>query len=210
MAFFRTNALASRYPGLYAVAWQADLLTSKPVELPPLSSSDLHTATAAIRSHNMTRFFRSLGTRGRSPVDFQIRKAREGTLTYSHQSAAVDYLLYLEVLTGFLVGIHDRDAVGDVLQYGLAEEVNEATFEHIAGSPCVTKEADPVLIANGRIIASLTHGPDYGTRITTSTRAVWGVIFGSPGESADELDRACEIARVDGQSRGIWQTPSLV
>jgi DNA/RNA-binding domain of Phe-tRNA-synthetase-like protein len=156
----------------------------------------------------MTAFFRDLGAKGRSPVEFQIEKARAGDLKYSRRHPLIDYLLFAEVFSGYLIGLHDLDAVGDKLVYGLAKEASKPEFEHISRKQIELKPDEPVLIADDQIIASLRHGPDYATRVQDSTTAIWGVMFASPDDSPDEADRALTQILDEGVERGIWALSS--
>jgi hypothetical protein len=197
-----SELLRKRYPGLIAASWYAQWAGGSTDDLP-----SLQTAGAAVpqrRATNMTEFFRQLGAKGRSPVEFQIQKAREGTLAYSRRSVLVDYLLYLEVWSGYLIGLHDCEALGKNMFYGLAQEAHEPSLAHISGKALTIKPDEPVLITDGRIFASLRHGPDRETCITSTTRKLWGVMFATPQDDPSELDVTLAQIREDGLARGIW------
>lgn len=176
------------------------------MELPSLQEAAQSNAQSMVHAANLTAFFRELGAKGRSPVEFQVQKATAGDLKYSRRDPLIDYLLYAEVLTGFLVGLHDRDALAEDPRYGLAEEAAELSFEHISGRDVEVRPTEPVLIAGDRIVASLRHGPDRSTRITNSTSAVWGVMFASPDDDPGEVSAAAEKIVGRAEDMGIWSS----
>jgi hypothetical protein len=185
--------------------WRATYDGQASGELPPLSDVARGGIDARRRAANMSSFFREVGAKGRSPVEFQIAKASDGELKYSRRSPLVDYLLYAEVWSGFLVGLHDREILGEDLVFGLAEEAHEPSFDHISRKVITLKPQEPVLIAGDRIVASLRHGPDYASRISDTTRALWGVLFASPSDDSGEIGRMATQISKDGVARGIWR-----
>jgi hypothetical protein len=78
------------------------------------------------------------------------------------------------------------------------------SFEHISRKTIELKPDEPVLIAGDRIIASLRHGPDYDSRIKSSTTQIWAILFVSPGDDKGEVDRAAGKVMEDGEARRIW------
>lgn len=206
MHFRVTKSMKADHPRLHAVAWIARLSHENPeTQLPPLDGHGLRSEVALRRATSMTTCFRSLGAKGRGPVEFQIRKAHEGKLAYSRTSPAVDYLLFLEVLTGFLVAFHDVELLGPDLSYGVGADALSPTFEHISGREMTVGPSDPVLLANARIVASLRHGPDRATRVQASTRMIWGVMFGSHEDTLAELAEVLATVCNDGTARNIWR-----
>jgi len=201
----RSDLLTQRYPDLTAVVWKATRAEAPLDELPPLRQA-AQGETYRNRAHaaNMTACFRTLGAKGRSPVEFQIEKAAAGELVYSRRDALIDYLLFAEVATGFLIGFHDRQGLAGDLRYGLAREVAMPSFEHISRKTIELKPDEPVLIAGDRIIASLRHGPDFDSRIKSSTTQMWAILFVSPGDDKGEVDRAAGKVMEDGEARRIW------
>jgi hypothetical protein len=200
----RTASLARVWPGLHAEIWRGRVLSDAPHRLPPLHETASNADAGRRRAENMSAFFRALGARGRSPVEFQITKAAADKLHYSRKSPLVDFLLYAEVRTGLLIGFHDASLVGDGIELGLASDARELTYTHMSEREIALRPTEPVLIANRVIIGSLRHGPDYATRITAVTKAVWAVAFASPGEARDELTEVARMIRIAGVDLGIW------
>jgi len=199
-----SDLLAEKYPGLTAAMWQATFLGESVGDLPSLMAIASENTEAQRRATNMTAFFRELGAKGRSPVEFQIEKAQDGTLAYSRRNILVDYLLYTEVWSGFLIGFHDREALGENLVYGLAKEADAPSFEHISRKTVTMRPDEPALIANGRIVASLRHGPDFATRVHDKTTSLWGVLFAAPSDRRDTVERVMAMICDDGVTRGVW------
>lgn len=199
----QSDALAARYPGLTVGVWSGRVVCCTK-ELPPLGQASSHREVSWRRATNMTAFFRELGAKGSSPVEFQIRKAREGTLQYSHHNRLVDYLLYAEICSGFLIGLHDRDTLQHELIYGLASEADQPTLAHISGKTLTLRPDEPVLMANGRIFASLRYGPDHATRICDTTVNFWGVLFGSLQDEPADVDSAIAAIWAEGIAREVW------
>ena len=201
----RTSAgLAAAYPGAFAISWRVKTRPAADGDLPPLQVVAQSHPDAPIRAQNMTRFFRDLGASGRSPVEFQIRKALDDSLVYSQRNALVDYLLYQEVRSGLLIGLHDASHISSELCYGLAEEASAPEYEHISGKTVTLNPREPVLVDDGRIIASLRHGPDRETRITNASDDVIGVLFGSPADSSEFAAEMVDEVERDGRTRGLW------
>ncbi len=204
MGIETSPTLLHAWPALGAGAWRASAAPGPAPELPSLRETASGADLALRRARNMSGFFRQLGGRGRSPVEFQLAKAAAGELDYSQKNILIDFLLYAEIWTGLLIGFHDAAAIGDQIRFGLAIDALEPTYEHISRQQLLLRPGEPVLIAGERIIGSLRHGPDFATRVTSKTRAIWGVAFGSLEESADELSE-CAIAIQDaGVSLGVW------
>lgn len=206
MLLERTTALIQGLPQLRAAAWPASL-DQGAQHLPSLHGTSLNAEEARQRAMNMTSLFRSLGARGHSPVEFQLTKAIAGELDYSRKSILVDFLLYAEVLTGLLIGFHDKDATGTEIHLGLAPDASEPTYEHITRRMVRLRSNEPVLMADRRIIGSLRHGPDYRTRVRPDTTEIWAVAFASPDESEEELSAIAEAIRDAGRELGVWTLP---
>jgi hypothetical protein len=204
MLIDRTASLARVWPGLHAEIWHACVLFDAAHRLPPLHETASEADAGRRRAENMSAFFRALGARGRSPVEFQITKAAAGELDYSRRNTLVDFLLYAEVRTGLLIGFHDASLVSDGIELGLASDARELKYTHMSQREISLRPTEPVLIANRSIIGSLRHGPDYATRITPATKTVWAVVFASPEEVGDELTEAATMIRAAGVDLGIW------
>lgn len=201
----RSPLLAQQHPELTAAVWKATRAGASVDELPPLrevAESEAH--RNRFHAVNMTAAFRGLGAKGRSPVEFQIEKAMAGDLRYSHRDPLIDYLLHAEVMTGFLIGFHDRQGLDGDLRYGLARDAAAPSFEHISRKTVELKPNEPVLLAGSRVIASLRHGPDYGSRIQRSTTQIWAVLFASPGDKEAEVEHAAAWVMGEGETRRIW------
>ncbi len=204
MLLERTTSLVQALPGLRAAHWRASLGQRPAEQLPSLHDASLSGEKARQRAANMTALFRSLGARGRSPVEFQLTKAVAGELDYSRKSILVDFLLYAEVLTGLLIGFHDEEATGPEIHLGIASDAVEPTYEHITRRIVTLRPNEPVLMDDRRIIGGLRHGPDYKTRVRRDTTRLWVVAFASPDESEEELSAIAAVIRDAGRDLGVW------
>ncbi|HEX5852225.1 MAG TPA: hypothetical protein VFY36_03945 [Solirubrobacteraceae bacterium] len=209
MLITRTAALVDTCPLLTAEIWSANVEASQPRgHLPSLREAAFNAEAAQKRAVNMSQVFRTLGARGRSPVESQIERASTGALDYSRHNAIVDFLLYAEIWTGILIGFHDASTIGDEVRLGLASDANRSAYEHISKKDITLRSSEPVLLASHRIIGSLRHGPDYATRLTSETKKLWAVAFGSPGETDDELRSLASSICAAGVDFGIWTIAS--
>jgi DNA/RNA-binding domain of Phe-tRNA-synthetase-like protein len=208
MLIHRTDALVEACPHLIAEVWDATVGSSRSIGLPQLREVASSTGNARQRAENMSQVFSALGARGRSPVEFQIERAATGALVYSRRDALVDFLLYAEVWTGILIGFHDTSAVEGEVQLGVAGDAAQSAYEHISQKMIELKLSEPVIMAGRRIIGSLRHGPDYVTRVTSDTKKVWAVAFGSPGETPDELESLASSIAAAGVEFGVWSIAS--
>jgi DNA/RNA-binding domain of Phe-tRNA-synthetase-like protein len=200
-----SDLLSAKYPGLAAVMWTATRSANETVRLAPLQqAANDDGGENERRANNMTGFFHELGAKGRSPVAFQIQRASAGKLDYSRRDPLVDYLLCAEVASGYLIGFHDREAVGEDLVFGLAKEASGLVYEHISRKTVELRPDEPVLIARDRIVASLRHGPDYATRVTPSTTHLWAVLFAAPADDRRDAELLARRIADGGSELDIW------
>lgn len=157
----------------------------------------------------MSTFYRTTGSRSRSPVEFQYRKALEGALDYSRRNRVVDFLLYGELRTGFLLGIHDLNQLSLPVTLGLPQEVGNPAFLHVSNRDYEPKASEPILISGGVAIASLIGGPDRGTSITKKTKGVLGLVLPSPQDGAGDVASAVAYLSTHGEELGLWRVTRI-
>jgi DNA/RNA-binding domain of Phe-tRNA-synthetase-like protein len=200
-----TAGLADRHAGLKAGAWYAEQVTTTGVGLPPLAEVAAAHPEALDVAQRMSAVFRRAGAKGRSPVEFQIRKVRDGSMRYSGRNGLVDLLLYTEVRTGLIVGLHDAARLELPVRFGLGSEAAQPSFSHISGSERSVGDEEPVLLSGEAIVGSLLKGPDDATKVVAGTERVWGVVFGAPDDSAALVDEALDGICAEGERQGAWR-----
>lgn len=118
----------------------------------------------------------------------------------------IDAHIMAEMAFGILMAIQDLDRFDGGWQLDLATEGE--TFEGVSGKKIVCKKDEIVLRDEKDIVCSLFQGPDFKTRINSSTQHIVVYVFSAPGIVEEYvsggIQLALEILEKFGGGREPW------
>jgi len=118
----------------------------------------------------------------------------------------IDAHIIAEMNHGILMAIQDLDRFQGEWRLDLANEGEK--FKGVSGNMILCKEEEIVLRDEEGIVCSLFQGPDFRTRIETSSKNIVVYVFTAPGIQeeyvANGLQLALEILQKFGNGKESW------
>jgi hypothetical protein len=118
----------------------------------------------------------------------------------------IDTHIIAEMNHGILMAIQDLDRFEGSWRLDLADEGE--TFQAVSGRMILCKEDEIVLRDEKEIVCSLFQGPDFKTRIDSSSKNIVVYVFTAPGIEEENVSNgiqlAVEILEKFGGGRNPW------
>jgi DNA/RNA-binding domain of Phe-tRNA-synthetase-like protein len=97
-----------------------------------------------------------------------------------------------EMCHGILMAIQDLDRFQGLWKLDLASDGE--SFQGVSGKRILCKEGEIVLRDDGGIVCSLYQGPDFRTKIDSSTKNIAVYVFTAPGILEEQVERGLQLA----------------
>jgi DNA/RNA-binding domain of Phe-tRNA-synthetase-like protein len=118
----------------------------------------------------------------------------------------IDTHIIAEMCHGILMAIQDLDRFEDPWRLDLADDGE--TFEAVSGKRITCKQDEIVLRDEKGIVCSLFQGPDFKTRIESSSQNIVVYVFAAPGIVEEHVSNgirlALEILEKFGGGKYYW------
>jgi hypothetical protein len=161
-----------------------------------------HLAEIEARINLYDRFFKEWGYPCPLPGHFK----RMVGMGFPIVNLYIDTHIMAEMSRGILMAIQDLDRFDGKWTLDLAGEGE--TFQGVSGKLVFCKEAEILLRDETGIVCSLFQGPDYKTRVESSSKNIVVYIFTAPGieegQVSEGLKLAIEILANFGGGREVW------
>jgi len=118
----------------------------------------------------------------------------------------IDAHIMAEMNYGILMAIQDLDRFEGAWRLDLA--IEGETFDAVSGKTMICKRDEIVLRDEKEIVCSLFQGPDFKTRIDSSSRNIVVYVFTAPGIGEEHVSNgirlALETLEKFGGGRDLW------
>ena len=118
----------------------------------------------------------------------------------------IDTHILAEMCQGILMAIQDLDRFQGMWKLDLASDGE--TFQGVSGKMILCKEGEIVLRDDGGIVCSLFQGPDFRTKIDSSSKNIVVYVFTAPGILEEQVEKglqlALEILQKFGNGKNPW------
>jgi DNA/RNA-binding domain of Phe-tRNA-synthetase-like protein len=104
----------------------------------------------------------------------------------------IDTHIMAEMCHGILMAIQDLDRFQGAWRLDLAAEGE--TFQGVSGGMLLCKEEEIVLRDEGGIVCSLFQGPDFRTKVDSSSKNIVVYVFTAPGTKEAHVGNGIELA----------------
>jgi DNA/RNA-binding domain of Phe-tRNA-synthetase-like protein len=104
----------------------------------------------------------------------------------------IDTHIMAEMCHGILMAIQDLDRFQGAWRLDLAAEGE--TFQGVSGGMLLCKEEEIVLRDEGGIVCSLFQGPDFRTKVDSSSKNIVVYVFTAPGTKEEHVGNGIELA----------------
>jgi len=104
----------------------------------------------------------------------------------------IDTHIIAEMCHGILMAIQDLDRFQGKWRLDLAKE--SETFQGVSGKSIRCKEEEIVLRDEEGVVCSLFQGPDFRTRIETSSKNIVVYVYTAPGIKEDHVSNGIQLA----------------
>ncbi|OGP75654.1 MAG: hypothetical protein A2V86_17670 [Deltaproteobacteria bacterium RBG_16_49_23] len=118
----------------------------------------------------------------------------------------IDTHIIAEMSHGILMAIQDLDRFEGAWRLDLADEGE--TFQAVSSKMIICKKDEIVLRDEKEIVCSLFQGPDFKTRIDSSSKNIVVYVFTAPGiveeYVSNGMQLALEILEIFGGGKDVW------
>ena len=154
------------------------------------------------RIHVYDQFFKDWGYP--CPLPGHLKRTVE--MGFPINNLYIDSHIIAEMFHGILMAIQDLDQFRGEWKLDLAQEGE--TFQGVSGKMISCKEDEIVLRDGEGLVCSLFQGPDFRTRVETSSKNIVVYIFTAPGIQGEYvsngLQLALEILEKFGHGKDPW------
>ena len=171
--------LHRRYPEFITKAFTLESLNSSSFELTDDKKEiiNLNCKESLQNATLMTEFYKIVGSSMKCHIETLLKSYIKKN-RFKSNNYLVDLVLYLELSTGLLMGIHDLKYINDYIEVYLAD--GKESFTHISRKIFHPIEDSICLKDSQKIFASLTEGPDISTKVTNFTKEAIILVFLPP------------------------------
>src|SRR4030043_1032938 len=149
------------------------------------------------------RFFKDWGYP--CPLPGHLKRTVE--MGFPINNLYIDSHIIAEMFHGILMAIQDLDQFRGEWKLDLAQEGE--TFQGVSGKMIRCKEDEIVLRDGEGLVCSLFQGPDFRTRVETSSKNIVVYVFTAPGIQEEHvsngLQLALEILEKFGNGKESWR-----
>ncbi len=154
------------------------------------------------RIHVYDQFFKDWGYP--CPLPGHLKRTVE--MGFPINNLYIDSHIIAEMFHGILMAIQDLDQFRGEWKLDLAQEGE--TFQGVSGKMIRCKEDEIVLRDGEGLVCSLFQGPDFRTRVETSSKNIVVYVFTAPGIQEEHvsngLQLALEILEKFGHGKDPW------
>jgi len=154
------------------------------------------------RIHLYDQFFKDWGYP--CPLPGHLKRTVE--MGFPINNLYIDTHIIAEMFYGILMAIQDLDRFQGEWRLDLAH--GGETFQGVSGKMIRCKEDEIVLRDGEGLVCSLFQGPDFRTRVETSSENIVVYVFTAPGiqeeQVSDGLQLALKILEKFGQGKDPW------
>jgi len=154
------------------------------------------------RIHVYDQFFKDWGY----PCPLPVHLKRTVEMGFPINNLYIDSHIIAEMFHGILMAIQDLDQFRGEWKLDLAQEGE--TFQGVSGKMIHCKEDEIVLRDGEGLVCSLFQGPDFRTRVETSSKNIVVYVFTAPGIQEEHvsngLQLALEILEKFGHGKDPW------
>jgi len=154
------------------------------------------------RIHCYDQFFQEWGYPCPLPGHFK----RTVEMGFPIVNLYIDTHILAEMCQGILMAIQDLDRFQGMWKLDLASDGE--TFQGVSGKMILCKEGEIVLRDDGGIVCSLFQGPDFRTKIDSSSKNIVVYVFSAPGIQEEQIEKglqlALEILQEFGNGKDPW------
>jgi DNA/RNA-binding domain of Phe-tRNA-synthetase-like protein len=140
------------------------------------------------RIHRYDQFFQEWGYP--CPLPGHFKRAVE--MGFPIVNLYIDTHIMAEMCHGILMAIQDLDRFQGLWKLDLARDGE--TFQGVSGKMILCKEGEIVLRDDGGIVCSLYQGPDFRTKIDSSTKNIVVYVFTAPGVLEEQVGKGLQLA----------------
>ena len=134
------------------------------------------------------RFFKDWGY----PCPLPDHLKRTVEMGFPIHNLYVDMHIIAEMSHGILMAIQDLDRFEGPWRLNLADEGD--TFQAVSGRMILCKEDEIVLRDEKGIVCSLFQGPDFKTKIDSSSKNIVVYVFTAPGIEEENVSNGIQLA----------------
>jgi len=154
------------------------------------------------RIHRYDQFFKEWGYP--CPLPGHLKRTVE--MGFPINNLYIDTHIIAEMYYGILMAIQDLEQFRGEWKLDLAQEGE--TFQGVSGKMIRCKEDEIVLRDGEGLVCSLFQGPDFRTRVETSSENIVVYVFTAPGIQEEQvsngLQLALEILEKFGHGKDPW------
>lgn len=140
------------------------------------------------RIHRYDQFFQEWGYPCPLPGHFK----RTVEMGFPIVNLYIDTHLMAEMCHGILMAIQDLDRFQGMWKLDLAGDGE--TFQGVSGKTILCKKDEIVLRDEGGIVCSLFQGPDFRTKIDSSSKNIVVYVFTAPGIQEEHVSNGIQLA----------------
>jgi DNA/RNA-binding domain of Phe-tRNA-synthetase-like protein len=140
------------------------------------------------RIHRYDQFFQEWGYPCPLPGHFK----RTVEMGFPIVNLYIDTHLMAEMCHGILMAIQDLDRFQGMWKLDLAGDGE--TFQGVSGKTILCKKDEIVLRDEGGIVCSLFQGPDFRTKIDSSSKNIVVYVFTAPGILEEHVSNGIQLA----------------
>jgi DNA/RNA-binding domain of Phe-tRNA-synthetase-like protein len=140
------------------------------------------------RIHRYDQFFQEWGYPCPLPGHFK----RTVEMGFPIVNLYIDTHIMAEMSQGILMAIQDLDRFQGLWKLDLASDGE--SFQGVSGKSILCKEGEIVLRDDGGIVCSLYQGPDFRTKIDSSTKNIVIYVFTAPGILEEHVEKGLQLA----------------
>jgi hypothetical protein len=140
------------------------------------------------RIHRYDLFFQEWGYPCPLPGHFK----RTVEMGFPIVNLYIDAHIMAEMCHGILMAIQDLDRFQGMWKLDLASDGE--TFQGVSGKMIFCKEGEIVLRDEGGIVCSLYQGPDFRTKIDSSSKNIVVYVFTAPGILEEQVEKGLQLA----------------
>jgi DNA/RNA-binding domain of Phe-tRNA-synthetase-like protein len=104
----------------------------------------------------------------------------------------IDTHIIAEMVHGILMAIQDLERFQGKWKLDLAHEGE--TFQGVSGKTILCKEKEIVLRDEEGVVCSLFQGPDFRTRVETTSKDIVVYVFTAPGIQEEQVSSGLQLA----------------
>ena len=140
------------------------------------------------RIHVYDQFFKDWGYP--CPLPGHLKRTVE--MGFPINNLYIDSHIIAEMFHGILMAIQDLDQFRGEWKLDLAQEGE--TFQGVSGKMIRCKEDEIVLRDGEGLVCSLFQGPDFRTRVETSSKNIVVYVFTAPGIQEEHVSNGLQLA----------------